>query len=243
EIRHEDLGARVERVDHHLALDRPRDLRAPVQQIRRRRSDREALRRRHEPRPQTPPRRPRRQQPLPLRIQFAMQPVDERDRRRREDVDLVYANCCSSVDPRSASVDESLATACTTRSKYPAPTSRWCLVAVNAFASPRSGVDVSNHSTSAYGAYASERAIAAPSPSRTRKKPSLVRSPVTNSASRSSTSLVRSVALSASVRATSTVGTFRTSAARRAAASVRMNCEVGTSTLQFIRTQIGRAHV
>ena len=52
-----------------------------------------------------------------------------------------------------------------------------------------------------------------------------------NGASHSSTSVVSSVALSASVRATSTVGTFSTSAARRAAVSVRMNCDVGTSTL------------
>jgi hypothetical protein len=49
--------------------------------------------------------------------------------------------------------------------------------------------------------------------------------------SRSSTSLVSSLALSASVRATSSVGTSITSAARRAATSVRMNCDVGTSTL------------
>jgi hypothetical protein len=52
-----------------------------------------------------------------------------------------------------------------------------------------------------------------------------------NAWSRSSTSLSRSLALSASVRATSTVGTSITSAARRAATSVRMNCDVGTSTL------------
>ncbi len=44
-----------------------------------------------------------------------------------------------------------------------------------------------------------------------------------NGWSRSSTSLVRSLALSASVRATSIVGTSITSAARRAAVSVRMN--------------------
>src|SRR4051794_398686 len=35
-----------------------------------------------------------------------------------------YANCASSVDPWSASVDESFETACITLSKYPAPTSR-----------------------------------------------------------------------------------------------------------------------
>jgi hypothetical protein len=51
-----------------------------------------------------------------------------------------------------------------------------------------------------------------------------VRSPVRNGRSRSSTSLVSSLALSASVRATSRVGTPITSAARRAATSVRMNC-------------------
>ena len=45
-----------------------------------------------------------------------------------------------------------------------------------------------------------------------------------NGRSRSSMSLVRSFALSASVRATRTVGTSQTSAARRAATSVRMNC-------------------
>ena len=44
-------------------------------------------------------------------------------------------------------------------------------------------------------------------------------------------SLVSSAAESASVRATSTVGTSSTSAASRAASSVRTNCDVGTSTL------------
>jgi hypothetical protein len=58
-----------------------------------------------------------------------------------------------------------------------------------------------------------------------------VRSPVRNSWSRSSTSLVISVALSASVRATRIVGTSHTSAASRAAVSVRTNWLVGTSTL------------
>jgi isocitrate lyase len=52
-----------------------------------------------------------------------------------------------------------------------------------------------------------------------------------NGLSRGSTSLVMSFALSASVRATSTVGTPITSEARRAATSVRMNWLVGTSTL------------
>ena len=52
-----------------------------------------------------------------------------------------------------------------------------------------SGVDVSHQSTSAYGAYASARAIGASMPGAMRKKPSGVRSPVVNSRSRSSTSL------------------------------------------------------
>jgi hypothetical protein len=52
-----------------------------------------------------------------------------------------------------------------------------------------------------------------------------------NGRSTSSTSLVSRVADSASVRATSIVGTPRTSAARRAALRVLMNCDVGTSTL------------
>ena len=101
--------------------------------------------------------------------------------------------------------------------------SSWTACA-NSRASPMSGVDVSNQRTSAYGAQASERAIAGSSPGRTRKKPSGVRSPVRNSWSVGSTSLVRSVALSASVRATRIVGTPATSAASRAAFSVRMNC-------------------
>ena len=44
-------------------------------------------------------------------------------------------------------------------------------------------------------------------------------------------SLVSSEAESASVRATISVGTLQTSAASRAATSVRMCCAVGTSTL------------
>ena len=52
-----------------------------------------------------------------------------------------------------------------------------------------------------------------------------------NSASRSSTSEVIRVAASASVRAMITLGTSATSAARRAALSVRMCWPVGMSTL------------
>ena len=73
--------------------------------------------------------------------------------------------------------------------------------------------------------------MAASMPSRTRKNPSAVRSPVTNRRSRSSTSDVSSAADSASVRAISTVGVSATSAASRAAVRVRSNCSVGTSAL------------
>ena len=61
-----------------------------------------------------------------------------------------------------------------------------------------------------------------PVPSFRRKKPSGVRSPVMNGRSRSSTSLVMSLALSASVRATMIVGTPQTSAASRAASRLRI---------------------
>ena len=67
-------------------------------------------------------------------------------------------------------------------------------------------------------------------PGRVLKKPSVVRSPVRNGLSRSSTSVVISVALRASVRAITTEGTPSTSAARRAAVRVRMCCWVGMST-------------
>ncbi len=70
-----------------------------------------------------------------------------------------------------------------------------------------------------------------PVPSFRRKKPSGVRSPVMNGRSRSSTSLVMSLALSASVRATRIVGTPQTSAASRAASRLRIAAWVGISTL------------
>ena len=58
-------------------------------------------------------------------------------------------------------------------------------------------------------------------PFSTLKKPSGVRSPLTNFRSRVSMSLVSNVAASESVRASTSVGTPKTSAARRAAVSVR----------------------
>src|SRR5919197_2861733 len=40
EVGHEDARARVQRVDHHLPVDRPRDLAAPVAEVGRRGRDR-----------------------------------------------------------------------------------------------------------------------------------------------------------------------------------------------------------
>ena len=107
----------------------PRDLDAAVLQVGGRRRDGEVGRRAHELRALPPALVTCSEQPLALGIQLAVQPIDERERLARQDF-LGYANCASSVEPWSASVDESLDTACITWSKYPAPTSRWCLVAV-----------------------------------------------------------------------------------------------------------------
>ena len=68
-------------------------------------------------------------------------------------------------------------------------------------------------------------------PPLTRKKPSDVRSPVRNGWSRSSTSLVMSVGREGVGAGHEERRHAATSAARRAAASVRTNWEVGTSTL------------
>src|SRR5260221_5974051 len=81
-----------------------------------------------------------------------------------------------------------------------------CTPSANSFASRKSGLEVSHHSKSAYGAYEIARAMALFSPERIPKNPSLVRSPVRNSRSRGSISLVSSAALSASVRAMINVG-------------------------------------
>src|SRR3989475_7028520 len=74
--------------------------------------------------------------------------------------------------------------------------------------------------------------MAASTPSRTRKNPSAVRSPVTKRWSYSSQSLVSNVALLASVRAIRIVSTPHTSVARRAATSFVMRSEEHTSELQ-----------
>src|SRR3989442_4039449 len=99
-------------------------------------------------------------------------------------------------------------------------------------ASSRSGPDVSHHRRSAYGAYASPRAIEASMPPRNRWKPSVVRSAsMMKGWSRGSTSVVMSFAEFASVRAIRMVGTSHRSEAIRAATSFWRKTPVETSTL------------
>ena len=67
------------------------------------------------------------------RIQLAVEAPDEVERLAGEDVidDGGAQNCSSSVEPTSASVELSPPlTVSITASKYPAPDSRWCRVAV-----------------------------------------------------------------------------------------------------------------
>ena len=73
----------------------------------------------------------------PRRVQLIVELFDQSERPRREDLpvagceDLEFhaasdSNCCASVDPRRASVEDwPPLTISATRSKYPAPTSRW----------------------------------------------------------------------------------------------------------------------
>ena len=84
EVGHEDLRARVERVDHHLAVDRSRDLDAAVDEIRRRRRDAEVLRRAGEL--TRPALAPPGEQPLALGVQLAVEALDERERLPRQHV-------------------------------------------------------------------------------------------------------------------------------------------------------------
>src|SRR5581483_5017252 len=139
-----DARARVERVDHHLALDRARDLAAPVEQVGGSRRDAplalaDRARLRQEARVRAGvelalPLRSPLQERHPLRVQRAMEARHECPRLLGKDLladDRTHAaNCASSVEPFSASVSLSGDTACVTRSKYPAPTSRWWRVAV-----------------------------------------------------------------------------------------------------------------
>ena len=75
------------------------------------------------------------EQGVPLGTEPPLEVGQERDRLRREDVVRPHAsdssNCCSSVEPVSARVEDAPPeTTCITSSKYPAPTSRWWRVAV-----------------------------------------------------------------------------------------------------------------
>ena len=95
EVRHEDPCARVERVDHHLPLDRAGDLAAAVLQVGRCRRDlpvASAILRLREEGPGSRPRRARAaapaavlQQLLALPIQLAVEALDERERLLRQD--------------------------------------------------------------------------------------------------------------------------------------------------------------
>ena len=142
EVGHEDARARVERVDHHLAVDRAGDLAAAVAEIGRGLGDpplavADVRRLRQEARqrarvelelPLVPPL----EQLAPPRIQLAVQARDEVERLAGEDLlvgrgedlhvgqrahTVSFVNCASSVEPLSASVSLSGATACVTRSK------------------------------------------------------------------------------------------------------------------------------
>ncbi len=123
EVRHEDLRARVERVDHHLAVDRPGDLDPAVLEVGRRRpdapvafADRSRLGEEVRPLAGVEPRLPLgagREQLEPFCAEFTLEALDEAERLRRQDVlacgseDLRHAcvNCASSVEPFSASVE------------------------------------------------------------------------------------------------------------------------------------------
>ena len=141
EVGHEDACAGVQRVDHHLPVDRAGDLAAPVAEVGRRGRDRPVglahlPRLLEEVRPaatRAPPLEELRARGLELMLEA----LDERERLGREDGrvggrrDGTHANCASSVEPVRARVELSPPeTACATRSKYPAPTSRWWRVAV-----------------------------------------------------------------------------------------------------------------
>src|SRR5207237_10841981 len=105
------------------------------------------------------------------------------------------------------------------------------IASANCLASARSGFAVSNHSMSAYCAYARPRAIAASTPSLLTKKPSGDRSPVHQRRAYSTTALVSRPARWAWGRALRRVSTPQTSAASRAAMRLVTNSLVGTRTL------------
>ena len=95
EIRHVDIGAAIERVDHHLAVDRTGDFDAAVEQILGQRrhgpirlADALGLRREIGPPAGIEPGLglgPELQEPLALRAEFALEPGEEGHRLRRQD--------------------------------------------------------------------------------------------------------------------------------------------------------------
>ena len=131
EVGHEHARARVHGVDRHLAVERARDLDTPVEEVRRCRRDAPVALAHTARRGQEVRERARVELGLALataleqlqadRVQLAMEPGDERERGRREDVvvagseeldalghrlDAVHGvNCASSVEPASASVE------------------------------------------------------------------------------------------------------------------------------------------
>ncbi len=110
EVRHEDVRARVQRVDDHLAIDGAGDLDTPIAQVVRNRRDgplaladlarlRQKVRQlaRVEPRLA---RFPRRQQLQPARIEFFLQRGDEAERIIRQDLVPLRPNLGQNIDIR-----------------------------------------------------------------------------------------------------------------------------------------------
>jgi hypothetical protein len=116
EVGHEDLRPGVERVDHHLAVDRPRDLAPPVDEIGRRRRDVPVARMADE-----------RRVVAGVETRLARAALGEQLESQRPEIAVQLLdelqlsgypwNCASSVEPLSASVEASGETACVTRSK------------------------------------------------------------------------------------------------------------------------------
>jgi len=86
EVRHEDLCAGVQRVDHHLAVDRAGDLRPAVGQVGGRRRDGEVLRCAHERRRLALAFLPLRKQTLALGVELSVEALDEGERLHRQNV-------------------------------------------------------------------------------------------------------------------------------------------------------------
>ena len=116
EIRHEDVGAGIERVDDHLAVDRPGDLHAAVSQIVRDRRDAPVLVVADHLGAGPEIRQfagviallllgARREQPLAPRLELAMQVGEEAQRRRREHLGVAGAERRLDLDAVNARRD------------------------------------------------------------------------------------------------------------------------------------------